>query len=253
MKHWESGELRGTLLPETDYDTGKPIALLWPCREPETGAFIELYYNERLVKYPVSFLGHTAINVNGEIFNYSHLVNECEVMDEARYFYRPALGKYAPSPGGGYSIEDPERPFLDKFGRQFMRTIHVARVTGHDTGPLQAALRAELEKIHHTPEDPRRPGKYRDFRLLTRSCTTIIRDALRQSGFPRIRGVFPREMYTSAVWSFREQEKKGGLKLSVYKRPQLFVDEAPASAITPLVNPLNILRRAWLRQQGIIL
>ena len=151
---------------------------------------------------------------------------------------------------------DGRSPVLLQAGPGKIRAVPGRRLQHRRPGtplPLQAALHAELEKIHHTPEDPRKPGKYRDFRLLTRSCTTIIRDALRQNGFPRIRGVFPREMYASAVWSFREQEKKGGLKLSVYKRPQLFVDEAPASAITPLVNPLNILRRAWLRQQGIIL
>lgn len=253
LKHWESRELCGELLAETDYITGKRIVLLWPESTIPGVPFIELYYNERLPSYFYSYLGHTAINVNGEIFNFSHLVNECEVMNEAHYFYRPALGKFAPGPGARYCIDDPEHPYLDKFGRQFMRTIHVARITGYNTDRLAAALRSALEKIHITPEDPARPGVYRDFGMFTNSCTTILRDALLSSGFPGIRGIFPREMYTSSVWNFMRMHERGRLNLSVYTRPQLYVDEAPASSMTPLVNPLNIWHKGILRGRGIIL
>ena len=209
LKHWESGKLCGELLDETDYITGKRIVLLWPESPLPAGPFIELYYNERLPRYFYSYLGHTAINVNGEIFNFSHLVNECEVMNEAQYFYRPALGKFAPMPGAGYCIDDPEHPYLDKFGRQFMRTIHVARITGYNTYSIAAALRSELDKIYCTPENPERPGVYRDFGIFTNSCTTIIRDVFRRNGFPGINGVFPREMYTSAVWNFMRMHERG--------------------------------------------
>lgn len=251
LKHWESRELCGELLPEKDYVSGKRIVLLWPESPAEPEPFVELYYNERLPEYFYSYLGHTAINVNGEIFNFSHLVNECEVMNEAEYFYRPALGKFSPKPGARYCIDDPEHPYLDKFGRQFMRTIHVARITGYDTGMITRELHSMLERIHSTSEDPDRPGVYRDFGIFTNSCTTIIRDILCASGFPGIRGIFPREMYTSAVWNFMQMHDRGKLNLSVYKRPQLHVDEAPESRMTPMVNPLNIMRRLRLRMRGI--
>lgn len=251
VKHWSGMKLCARLLSENDYETGKPVALMWPCREPEREPFIELYYNERLVRYFYSFLGHAAINVNGEIFNFSHLLNECEVMSEAEYFYRPALGKFAPRPGIGYSMDDPSHPYLDKFGRQFMRTIHVARITGFDTEGISAFLHSELDVIHSTPEDPARPGVYRDFSILRRSCSTIIRDALRSNGMPGISGVFPGELFMSAVWNMVRLEKKGRLVLSVFTRPQLMVDEAAPSAMTPLLNPVNIMRRLRLKRMGI--
>ncbi|HQO38973.1 MAG TPA: hypothetical protein PK986_00745 [Spirochaetota bacterium] len=251
LKHWKSMELFGELLPEHDYLTGKRIALLWPVTPPVTEPFFELYFNERLPGYFYSYMGHTAINVNGETFNFSHLLNECEVMNEAEYFYRPALGKFSPAPGGGYSIENPDQPHLDKFGRQFMRSIHAVRITGCNTVNLAAALHSALEKIHRTPENPRKPGVYSDFRIFTNSCTTVLRDTLRSSGFPGISGVFPREMFTSAVWNFIKLHEKGMLQLSVYTRPQLLVDEAPASAMTPVVNPLNLIRTLMLRRRGI--
>lgn len=253
LKHWESREVCGELLEETDYVSGRQIVLLWPDSPRPSGPFVELYYNERLPGYFYSYLGHTAINVNGEIFNFSHLLNECEVMNEAQYFYRPALGKFSPKPGAGYCIDDPEHPYLDKFGRQFMRTIHAARITGYNTDRLAAELHSSLRKIHSTPEDPRKPGIYRDFGMFTNSCTTIIRDALRISGFPGISGIFPREMYTSAVWNFMRMSERGNLNLSVTIRPQLNVDEAPPSAMTPMVNPLNFVRSLRLRMRGIII
>lgn len=253
LEHWESMELCGELLPETDYTTGKRIALLWPGRPVPHEPFFELYYNERLPRYFYSYLGHTAINVNGEIFNFSHLLDECEVLNEAQYFYRPALGKFSPKPDNGYCLDDPEHPYLDKFGRQFMRTIHVARITGFKTDGISAALHAELDKIHGTPEDPARPGVYRDFRIFTNSCSTIIRDALHDCGFNDISGIFPREIFASAVWSFMKMQKRGKLEVSVTTRPQLKVDEAPYSAMTPMFNPVNIIRRMRLRMQRVVI
>lgn len=251
IKHWTGRKLCGTLLPETDYETGKPVVLLWPSMPPEHEPYIELYYNERLVRYRISCLGHSAINVSGMVFNFSHLVNECEVISEAEYFYRPASGRFAPKPDEGFNIDDPEHPYLDKFGRQFMRTIYAARITGLDTHGISEALQSELHTIRNTPEEMHRPGRYRDFNILTRSCTTIIRDVLRHNGFPGIRGLFPRELFVSAVWNFMRLEKSGKLKVSVYTRPQLRVEEAPLSSMTPLVNPANIIRAWILRKRGI--
>jgi hypothetical protein len=185
------------------------------------------------------------------VFNFSHLVNECEDISEAEYFYRPASGRFGPKPGEGFNIDDPEHPYLDKFGRQFMRTIYAARITGFDTQGISAALQGELYTIRNTPEDLSRPGRYRDFNILTRSCTTIIRDVLRHNGFPGIRGLFPRELFVNAVWNFTRLEKAGRLKVAVYTRPQLQVDEAPASSMTPLVNPGNIIRAWILRRRGV--
>jgi len=253
IKHWAGRRLRGTLLQERGYETGRRIVLLQPCTEPEPGPFVELYYNERLPVYFYSYLGHLAINVNGGIFNFSHLLNECEVMSEGEYFYRPALGKFAPKPGCGYNVDDPDRPYLDKFGRQFMRTIHVARITGIETERLSGLLHHELDVIHNTPEDPCKPGVYRDFGILTRSCSTIIRDSLKEGGFPEVKGVFPREIFINALWNFRKYERTGRLQLCVFHRPQLRVEEAPCSVTSPLFNPLNILRAQRLKREGIII
>ena len=42
-----------------------------------------------------------AVNVNGAIFNFSHKINENEVMRNEEYFFRPALGEFAPHPVTG--------------------------------------------------------------------------------------------------------------------------------------------------------
>lgn len=251
LLHWEGKRLCGRILPERDYVTGRPLALLWP-DIPATGdPFVELYYNERLVRYLMSFLGHIAINVNGEIFNFSHLLNECEVMSTAEYFYRPALGPFSPAPGGGFDTSDPDRPYLDKFGRNFMRTIHVLRITGRDTGVLSRFLHGELKAIHDTPVDPKHPDKYAGFGVISRNCTTIIRDALRDWGFTGIKGILPRDMFASAAWVFHREVRHGQISLSAYTMPQLTVPEAPLSAMTPLVNPINRLKISRLARKGI--
>jgi hypothetical protein len=151
-------------LAQADYDSGRPIILVWPWQEKPRVPFIELYYNERLVKYAASTFGHIAANINGEIFNFSHLLNECEILTEEEYFYRPALGQFAPDPKSGrFNIDDPERPYFDKFGRSFMRTIHVAHIEGIGTESISSYYKEQLRIIHSTPPDPENPEKYRDF------------------------------------------------------------------------------------------
>lgn len=243
LRHFLGRRVRARLLPQRDYETGEPILIIWPVNERGHLSYTELYYNERLVKYPASTLGHIALNVNGSIFNFSHLLNENEIISEEEYFYRPALGEFAPHPlSGRYNTDDPERPYYDKFGRNFMRSIHVLRIEGLDTGRLLALLEEELQRIHETPVDPRRPEKYRDFNLFTRSCTTIIRDCLRASGFPAIRGIFPRDLFVSAAYYFLRNHRGRPLRAGLYRMPQFLVPEAQESAMTPLLNPLNRLR-----------
>lgn len=250
FKHWQGRMLCGRILPEKDYITGKNIVLLWPDERTDREPFVELYYNERLVKYTMSILGHSAVNVNGFIFNFSHLLNECEIMTEEEFFYRPALGRFSPSPDGLFDTSDPERPYLDKFGRQFMRKIHVARITGRETSDLESILRRKLKDIFDTPVDPAEPEYYRDFSKFSNSCTTIVRDSLREWGFSGIKGIFPREMFISAVWEFRKRSKSGGFNLSVFKKDQLMVDEAPASSLSPILNPVNYVKKVILNAEG---
>lgn len=249
LRHWEGMSLRGRFLPETDYVTGKPVVLLWPEMASSDEPFVELYYNERLVKYRMSMLGHLAINVNGHIFNFSHLLNECEIMTEEEYFYRPALGRFGPSPEGFFDTSDPERPYLDKFGRRFMRTIHVVRITGKETGILESILRGKLEKIYDTPVNPVRPEYYAEFSKVSNSCTTIIRDALREWGFKYIKGIFPRELFINAAWMFGKESRNGALTLSVFKLSQLLVDEAPMSSLSPVLNPVNYIKNLIMKKK----
>lgn len=250
LRHWEGLMLNGTVLPERDYNTGREILLLWP-DEPKPENYFELYYNERLVKYRMSFLGHLAINVNGRVYNFSHLINECEVMTEAEYLYRPALGRFAPSPSGYFDISDPQRPFLDKFGRQFMRTIHTLRVTGTDNSKLESHLIRKMKEIHESPVDVKKPDYWSGFRTFSDNCTTAIRDALRGAGFTDINGVFPHDLFISAVWSIRKRGVQPGLSYSVFSKDQLKVDEAPCSALSPVINPINRIKRLILKLKGI--
>ena len=251
IEHWQGMKLRGRLLPDVDYNTGRNIVLLWPWKERDDKPFVELYYNERLVKYIMSTLGHLAINVNGFIFNFSHLLNECEIMTEEEYFYRPALGRFSPSPDGIFDTSDPERPYLDKFGRQFMRTIHTARITGKDTDKLEQILRRKLKEIYDTPVNPAEPEYYVQFNKFSNSCTTIIRDSLKEWGFPGIKGIFPRELFINAVWSFYRESRRGDVDLAVFKRMQLMVDEAPESRLSPVINPFNSIKKKILKAYGV--
>jgi len=251
FKHWKGRELNGRILSEADYNTGKPVVLLWPDRKRSDEPFVELYYNERLVKYTMSILGHLAINVDGFIFNFSHLLNECEILTEGEYFYRPALGKFSPSPDGGFDTSDPARPYLDKFGRQFMRTIHTARITGVETGQLELILRGKLQEIFDTPPDPVRPEYYSRFGKFSNNCSTIIRDSLREWGFPGINGIFPRDLFINTVYKFYRESGRGKFNLSVFHLDQLIVDEASLSRLSPLINPVNYLKKLILESAGV--
>jgi hypothetical protein len=240
LLHWNGLKVSARALPQKDYETGRNIIILWPDEPLPEEPFVDLYFNERLVKYPVSFLGHLAVNVHGEIFNYSHLINENEVMKPEEYFYRPALGEFAPHPKTcRNNTDDPEKPYYDKFGRLFMRTIHVLRITGLDTKRLSHFFHSELEIIHNTPPDSAKPGHYRDFNILTNNCATIIRNGFKKTGFHNIRGIFPRDLFVNASYYFLRQSNNPMIRASGHTRHQLHVPEAASSALPPLLNPVN--------------
>jgi len=243
LHHWRDQSVCARKLPQKDYETGEAIIIVWPDVPPAEEPFVEIYYNERLVKYPASTFGHNAINVNGEFFNFSHLLNENESIDEAEFMYRPALGEFAPSPNTGeFEIKEDGTAYFDKFGRNFMRSIHVIRVEGIDVKWLAGIYHDELKTIHDAPSNPASPEKYKDFSFFNRSCTTIIRDGLRKYGFQKINGFLPRDFFISAAWEIWKAQKTLGLKIRLYKRPQLKVPEALFSKKTLLLNPRNWVR-----------
>jgi hypothetical protein len=164
-------------------------------------------------------------------------------MTEEEYFYRPALGIFSPSPDGLFDLSDPERQYLDKFGRQFMRTIHTLRITGRDTSGLELILRRKLAEIYNTPLDPLTPEYWTGFNKFTNSCTTLIRDSLREWGYPAVSGIFPLELFINALWLFRKKQQSGEVLISLYRHNQLVVDEAPLSRLSPLLNPLNKIKK----------
>lgn len=241
--HWLGKRVCARYLPQRDYERGEPIVLIWPEVPAVEAGYVDLYYNERLVNYPVSLFGHNAIDVNGEVFNYSHLVNENEVTRIEDYLYRPALGEFAPHPKQGIrNVEDRERPYYDMFGRLFMRTIHVLRIQGLDTEQISRLYHDELKTILNAPLNPKNAEKYCDFSIFTRNCTTIIRDGLRRYGIRRIRGILPRDLFANATYHFLKAKKEGALKVRRFAMKQLKVPEAPYSRMTPLLNPINRIR-----------
>lgn len=241
VSHWLGVKVNARILSQRDYDTGKNMVILWPWKESSNRDYVEIYYNERLVKYTFSLFGHLAININGSIYNYSHLMNENEILTEEEYFYRPALGEFAPHPvTGKFNVQDSSRPYYDRFGRNFMRTIHVLRIEGLDVGRMKDYCDRMLGEILDHP-DPRRPEKYGHFSLLKRSCVTIIRDSFRSAGYTGIRGIFPRDFFIHAAYEFLNAEERGGIRARLYRMPQLKVPEAPYSAPTFLMNPANRL------------
>jgi len=162
--HWLNKKVWARQLPQTDYETNEPIIIIWPDVEKTSEPIVEFYYNERLIKYPVSLFGHNAISINGNIYNFSHLINENEIITSEEFFYRPALGEFAPSPNNGkFEVMENGRAYYDKFGRNFMRTIHVLRIKGIDTEKLSSIYNDELDVIHNTPVNPKKPEKYKDF------------------------------------------------------------------------------------------
>ncbi len=248
--HWSGKKVCARRLPQIDYETGKPVILLWPDAPVADASLVELYFNERLVKYPLSFLGHLAVLVNGKVFNFSHWMNENEAMSPEEYFFRPALGEFAPDPASGRdNTEDSQRPYYDKFGRLFMRTIHVLRISGLDTRRLSGFFFTELEKIRSTPPDPKEPGKYRDFHILTKSCATIIRDGFQSLGFEKISGIFPRDLFVNMAYFFLKPLRLPNVQASLHTLRQLQVPEAAPSAMPPLLNPQNRLRYRTLRKE----
>ena len=206
---------------------------------------MDLYYNERPTKYFVSYLGHTAVNVNGSIFNFSHLMHENEIMEKEEYFYRPALGEFAPSPNNGlFEILEDGRVFYDKFGRNFMRTIHRIRIFGLDTEKMMTTLKQSLDVILNTLPNPKEPEKYKDFSIVSNNCATIIRDVFNQCGFPEIKGRFPRDLFVNTTYHLFWHPE---LDVQYAKLPQLFVPEAPMSMVSPLLNFRNYFRNNELR------
>ena len=246
VHHWNEQKICSRELTQKDYDQELPIIICWPdILEPET-PFVDLYYNERLVKYFASLLGHTAINVNGAIFNFSHLINENEIISKEEYFYRPALGEFAPSPHNGiFEILDNGKVFYDKFGRNFMRSIHRIRITGIDTDWIMSELKERLNLIINTPSDPSNIEKYKDFSFFSNNCATIIRDAFHTIGYRKIKGRFPRELFISAAYHL---SNINGLNIEYSFLPQLKVPEAPLSMVSPILNPLNYFRFNKLRK-----
>ena len=251
LHHWVNQNVCARKLPQQDYETGEPIIIMWPDLPPSENPYVEIYYNERLIKYPASTFGHNAINVNGEFFNFSHLINENESMDEAEYMYRPALGEFAPSPTTGkFEILEDGTAYYDKFGRNFMRGIHVIRLEGIDADCLSGIYHNELKTIHATTPHPDYPEKYKDFSFYKRSCTTLIRDGLRQYGFKKITGFLPRDFFISAAMSLMKAQKEMDLTVQLYNRPQLKVPEAPFSKNSFPMNPMNWIRLKKL--QGMV-
>jgi len=243
QEHFEDQPVLARRLPQVDYERGRPIWILWPDEPPLAEDFVELYYNERLVKYPASLLGHNAINVNGRIFNFSHLLNENEVLTHEEYFYRPALGEFAPSPGNGRNEVLDGRRYLDKFGRRFMRTIHAVRVYGIDTQRMEEVFEGTMRRIHDTPGRHDRQDKWRDFHPLTNNCTTLIRDGLNACGLDDIKGRFPRDLFVSAAYHL---PRRPDLRVEVLALDQFKVAEAPYSAHAHIINPANYWRRGRL-------
>jgi len=244
--HWLGKKVNARHVRQKDYETGGNILVMWPCSDKPPAPFVELYYNERLVKYKYSMLGHLAINVNGRIYNFSHLINENEILSEEEYFYRPARGEFAPHPRTGrFNLDDPARPYYDKFGRNFMRTIHVLRMKGMDTDRLEKYYGGVSSEIEMTP-DPKKPEKYRDFSLFTRSCVTIIRDGLRGCGYRELKGIFPRDFFINAAYHLLKLDGKDGLQVELFRMPQLKVPEAPYSVPTVILNPVNRMRKQKL-------
>lgn len=239
-KHWMGRPLRGRTLPQRDYETGRPIVILWPDEEISPKPHLDLYYNEKLTHYWESAMGHIAASVNGEIFNFSNALNENEIITPEEYFYRPALGEFAPDPvRGKINTGDPEKPYFDKFGRLFMRSIHVLRFHGVDLASIRASLEESLKLVHSSPVNPARPELYAQFSVFKRSCTTFTRDALRKGGL-KVSGILPRDFFVNAAVF----AKHSGLEHRMFVLQQLKVDEAPHSAPSRLMNPAN-----WLKQR----
>jgi len=247
VHHWRDRAVVGRLLPEPDYETGKPIVLLWPAAfddRSQTSHF-QLYMNERLTQFRGSILGHSAINVGGWVFNFSYRSIENEVLPVEEYLYRPALGPFGVHPSLGRVNEAlDEKPYNNNFGRLFARSIHVLDVETHEevVARLFSFFRATMRVIHKAPVNPNAPTFNSYFHYYRRNCATIIRDGLRRTGMFPVRGLTPRDLFESAYRVFRRAEKRGECRLKYGKMEQLKVPEAPYSAEVSPLNPLNRAR-----------
>ena len=248
LKHWKDTKVNARRLSQLDYEEEQPIIIMWPNEQKPKIPFVQIYYNERLVQYFDSSMGHLAINVNGKIFNFAKKYNENEVITREEYFYRPALGEFAPSPTTGkQEISQTGRSYFHKFGRNFMRSVHVLHIEGVDTDILCNILMDELEVIHNTPAKPGSPEDYPDFHFIKRSCTSIVRDGLRKYGYKNLKGVIPRDFFVNVSYNLT---KETSLITRLYKMPQMVVSECPQSKPTFLFNILNWHRNNILKYQN---
>ena len=248
IEHWKNTSVSARRLTQLDYEDGKPIIIMWPDEPTPKVPFVHIYYNERLVKYFDSTMGHLAININGKIFNFAKKINENEVITKEEYFYRPALGEFAPSPNTGkQEISVNGKSYFDKFGRNFMRGIHVLHIEGIDTDKLYNILKEELDIIHNTLPKPDKPEDYPDFHVIKRSCTSIVRDGLREYGFKKVKGVVPRDFFVNSAYNLKNEKN---LKVNIYKMPQLIVPECPPSKQTCLLNIKNWFRVKTLKYES---
>ncbi len=244
VKYWKNTIVNARHLPQLDYKTDMPIIIMWPQAPKPLKPFVHIYYNERLVKYFDSTMGHLAINVNEKIFNFAKKINENEILTKEEYFYRPALGEFAPSPTSGkQEINGDGKPYFDKFGRNFMRGIHVIHIEGIDTDKLFSILNKELKIIQNTPPNLSDPENYPHFRAFSRSCTTIVRDGLRKYGFKNVKGILPRDFFINAAYNLKSEKD---LYVKLYEMPQLIVQECPKSKPTFLFNIKNWYRTKTL-------
>jgi hypothetical protein len=249
LTHWLGRRVKVYRLPQRDYYSGAQILLLAPDEPAPEYPYVDLYYNECLRGYLSSLFGHLAINVDGKVFSFSETLNENEEMTPEEFFYRPALGEFSGHPDTRvFDVSDPERPYYDKFGRRFMRTIHAIRIKGLDTVRLIEILQTEVRVIHETPLDPHRPYKYRDFHSIHRSCTSILRDALREAGLREVSGVIPRELFLSVAYQATRLNRSNLLSVCAIRLEQLKVPERSYSRPSPILNPLNHLRLLQLRR-----
>jgi hypothetical protein len=249
LTHWLGRRVRVHRLPQCDYESRAPVLLLAPDEPAPPPPYIVLYYNERLTGYLSSLFGHLSINVDGRVFSFSETLNENEEISLDEFLYRPALGEFSGHPETlTFNVDDASQPYYDKFGRRFMRTIHALRIEGLDTVRLTELLRTELTVIYETPMDPRRPHKYRDFHFLHRSCTTIIRNALREVGLREISGLIPRELFLNVAYQMTLHGRLSSLTVSASRMDQLKVPERAYSRPNPILNPMNRLRLSRLSE-----
>lgn len=240
LSHFLGNTVCARQLPQLDYDTGRPIILLWPAKNPPARPFFELYYNESMPKYSGSLFGHIAINIKGTVFNFARKINECEMLTEEEYFYRPALGEFGPGRKGKYDISDSQKPHYDKFGRRFMRTVHALRVEGVDAEKLLLIFQTIFAKKQQG--FTARPDLENDpqFNFVANSCVTPIRHGLVQFGFKNIPGIAPRDFYVNCLRYFSKYARDKNLRFSAGPKPQLKVSEAPFSRPALLLDPRNL-------------